>query len=108
MLSFAAPSSEDRTAIEKLCRRVFSNNPDTAYYSQHKELLFFITDLYLPFCNSENGDYSQLLVEGGIMEQPYISCKILDRIKLNYKNHISEVREQKEKELKANQKRGRR
>ena len=62
----------------------------------------------MPFCDSETGDYNHLLVEGGIMDQPYISCKILDLIKLNFKNHIAETREKKMAEMKAKQKRGRR
>lgn len=76
-------------------------------FKQDPSLLFMITDLYLPYCNSENGDYSQLLVEGGISEQPYITYKFMDMIKLNYKIFISEERKKQAEQAKVKAKRSR-
>lgn len=94
--------------IEKLCRRIFNNQPDDKLFSKYPFFCFLIADLYLPYCNSENGDYLNLLVEGGIMGQPYVTYKILDLIKLNYKIYIQEAQEKRAKELKLKQARGRR
>ena len=61
----------------------------------------------MPFCDTETGDYKHLLVEGGISEQPYITYKYLDLIKLNYKLYTAEAREKKAAEIQAKQKRSR-
>lgn len=76
-------------------------------FASDPQLLFLIADVYLPYCNSENGDYQHTLVEGGISEQPYITMKILDLIKLNYKIFISEERKKQAEQAKVKAKRAR-
>lgn len=105
-MSFVLSEAERKT-IEKLCRKVFNNKPDVEFYEQNKELLFLITDIYTPFCNSENGDYHNLMFEGGIMDQPYLTMRTLDLIKLNYKLFIKEQREIQQEQLAAKAKRSR-
>lgn len=70
--------------------------------------MFLIADVYLPYCCGENGDYTQLLVEGAISDQPYMTMKELDVIKLNYKIYISEERKKQAETAKAKAKRARR
>jgi hypothetical protein len=31
----------------------------------------YITDIYLPICNSDSGDFRELPFLGGILDQPY-------------------------------------
>lgn len=89
----------EKKDIEKLCRKVFNNTPDVPYFAKHPRLLFLIADVYLPYCNSENGDYLNLPFGGGIMEQPYMTMKVLDLIRLNYKLYIKEQQDARAKEL---------
>lgn len=77
-------------------------------FKQDPKLLFLISDIYLPYCNSENGDYSQMLIDGSISEQPYMTMKTLDLIKLNYKIFISEERKKQTEQAKVKAKRSRR
>lgn len=70
--------------------------------------MFLISDVYLPYCNGENGDYTQLLVDGAISDQPYMTMKELDVIRLNYKIFISEERKKQAEATKAKAKRSRR
>ena len=64
--------------------------------------------MYLPYCNSENGDYMTPIVDGGVMEQPYMTMKVLDLIKLNYKIFIAEERKKQAEQAKVKAKRARR
>lgn len=94
--------------IEKLCRKVFNNRPDPELFAKHPGILFLIADIYLPYCNSENGDYLNLPFGGGIMNQPYMTMKYLDLIKLNYKLFITEQQKQRMQEMKNKKARSRR
>lgn len=66
-----------------------------------------VTDIYIPFCNSENGDYLTTPFPGSVMDQPYITMRILDLIKLNYKIYIKEQRDLQQEQAMAKAKRSR-
>lgn len=70
-------------------------------FASNPQLLFLIADVYLPYCNSENGDYQFPLVDGSISEQPYMTMKELDLIRLNYKIYISEERKKQAEQAKV-------
>ena len=48
------------------------------------------------------------IVDGGVMEQPYMTMKVLDLIKLNYKIFIAEERKKQAEQAKVKAKRARR
>lgn len=49
-----------------------------------------------------------MLVDGGISEQPYMTMKILDLIRLNYKIFISEERKKQAEQAKVKARKSRR
>ena len=49
-----------------------------------------------------------MLIDGSISEQPYMTMKTLDLIKLNYKIFISEERKKQAEQAKVKAKRSRR
>lgn len=59
-------------------------------FREYGHWLIYITDLYLPIVDSENGDFRQLPFGGSVMEQPYMSMQVLKLIQLNYRKHLNE------------------
>ena len=50
----------------------------------------YITDFYLPICDSDTGDFRTLPFPGGIIDQPYMTMQILKVIQAEYRNHLNE------------------
>lgn len=52
--------------------------------------MLYITDMYLPICDSETGDFRTLPFPGGILDQPYMTMQILKIIQSEYRKHLNE------------------
>ena len=52
--------------------------------------MLFITDVYLPICDSETGDFRTLPFPGGILDQPYLTMQVLKIIQAEYRKHLNE------------------
>ena len=52
--------------------------------------MLYITDMYLPICDSETGDFRTLPFPGGILDQPYITMQVLKIIQSEYRKHLNE------------------
>ena len=50
----------------------------------------YITDMYLPICDSETGDFRTLPFPGGILDQPYLTMQVLKIIQSEYRKHLNE------------------
>ncbi len=50
----------------------------------------YITDVYLPICDSETGDFRALPFPGGILDQPYLTMQVLKIIQAEYRKHLNE------------------
>ena len=50
----------------------------------------YITDIYLPLCDSDSGDFRVLTFPGGILDQPYMTMQVLKVIQMEYRKHIAE------------------
>lgn len=73
------------------------------FYGRYSEELFqeyhrwlpYITDIYLPICDSQTGDLRHLPFEGTIMDQPYMTMQILGVIQGVYRKVANEKAEEK-------------
>ena len=52
--------------------------------------MLYITDMYLPICDSETGDFRTLPFPGGILDQPYLTMQVLKIIQAEYRKHLNE------------------
>lgn len=69
---------------------MFGGRYNEELFREYGHWLIYITDLYLPIADSENGDFRQLPFGDSVMEQPYMSMQVLKLIQLNYRKHLSE------------------
>jgi hypothetical protein len=64
---------------------VFDGRFNQELFEEYKKWLPFITLIFLPLIDSENGDFRHFPFEGSLMDQPYITMEILRLIQLNYR-----------------------
>ena len=50
----------------------------------------YITDIYLPICDSDTGDFRTLPFPGGVLDQPYLTLQILKIIQAEYRKYLKE------------------
>ena len=48
----------------------------------------YITDIYLPICDSDTGDFRVLPFPGGVLDQPYMTMQVLKIIQAEYKRNL--------------------
>ena len=59
-------------------------------FREYSQWLPYIVDLFLPICNSENGDFMTMPFDGSLAEQPYMTMQILLLIQNSFKQMLSE------------------
>ena len=69
---------------------MFKGRYDSELYSEYGHWLGYITDLYLPICDSETGDFRMLPFPGTVTEQPYMTMQVLRLIQMSYRRHLSD------------------
>lgn len=50
----------------------------------------YITDVFLPICDSDTGDFKVLPFPGGVLDQPYMTMQVLKIIQIEYRKHLNE------------------
>ena len=70
-------------------QEVFNGRRNEELFREYGHYLFYITDIFLPSINSDNGDFLHLPFPGSVMDQPYMSMQILKLIQLNYRKVLS-------------------
>ena len=50
----------------------------------------YITDLYLPICDSDTGDFRTLPFPGGVLDQPYMTMQVLKVIQSEYRKNLAD------------------
>lgn len=50
----------------------------------------YITDVFLPICDSDTGDFKVLPFLGGVLDQPYMTMQVLKVIQAEYRKHLIE------------------
>jgi hypothetical protein len=50
----------------------------------------YITDIFLPICDSETGDFRALPFPGGVSDQPYMTMQVMKIIQAEYRKHLNE------------------
>lgn len=73
---------------------LFLRQYDEEIFSEYKEWLYYVTDIYAPIRDSETGDFRHLPFPGSLMEQPYKSLLILKCIQNAYREVCSEKQKQ--------------
>jgi hypothetical protein len=56
---------------------VFKGQYESEIFEEYKEWRHWISNIFLPLINTENGDFIHFPYEGGILDQGYISMEIL-------------------------------
>ena len=74
---------------------IFLHQFDDEIYTDYREWIPYVADIYAPIRDSETGDFRQLPYPGSIMDQPYKTLLILKAIQSAYR----EVAEEKNKAL---------
>ena len=69
---------------------MFNGRRNEELFSEYGHYLFYITDIFLPSINSDNGDFIHLPFPGSIIDQPYMTMQILKLIQLNYRKVLSD------------------
>ena len=82
---------------------LFQKQYDEEIYSEYKEWIPYVVDLYASIRDSETGDFRFLPFPGSLMEQPYKTLLILKCIQNTYR----EVAEERNKQMLENAKKNR-
>lgn len=69
---------------------MFNGRRNEELFREYGHYLFYITDIFLPSINSDNGDFIHLPFPGSIIDQPYMTMQILKLIQLNYRKVLSD------------------
>ena len=59
-------------------------------YVEYGHWLTYITDVFLPICDSDTGDFRTLPFPGGILDQPYMTMQVLKVVQAEYRKHLNE------------------
>ena len=59
-------------------------------FAEYGHWLMYITDVFLPVCDSETGDFRTLPFPGGVLDQPYMTLQVLKMIQAEYRRHLNE------------------
>jgi len=78
-------AEQDKVQVSSLCEEVFAGRYNEDLYREYGRWLPFITDIYLPICDSQSGDFRMLPFPGGVLDQPAITMELLRLIQLNYR-----------------------
>lgn len=69
---------------------MFNGRRNDELFREYGRWLPYIRDIFLPLCNSENGDLISLPFPGALAEQPFMTMQILLLIQNSYKKVLSE------------------
>jgi len=59
-------------------------------FREYGRWLPYITDIFLPICESEHGDLLHLPFPGSLMDQPYMTMQVVLLVQAAYKSALSE------------------
>lgn len=76
---------------------MFNGRRNEELFQEYGHYLFYITDIFLPSINSDNGDFIHLPFPGSILDQPYMTMQILKLIQLNYRKVLADKMEKMKK-----------
>lgn len=69
---------------------MFQGRRNDELYREYGRWLPYITDVFLPLCNSENGDLMSMPFPGSLMDQPYMTMQVLLVIQGAFKKVLSD------------------
>lgn len=50
----------------------------------------YITDIFMPICDSDTGDFRILPFPGGVLDQPYMTMQVLKVVQVEYRKNLKE------------------
>lgn len=59
-------------------------------YTEYQHWLPYITDLYLPCCDTETGDFRNIPFPGSVSDQPYMTMQVMKLVQLQYRMNLDE------------------
>jgi len=69
---------------------VFNGRYDRELYAEYGRWLPYITDIYLPICDSESGDFRMLPFDGPVTDQPYMTMQVIRLVQMGYRKHLND------------------
>ena len=69
---------------------VFNGRKDRDVFREYARWLPYITEIFLPICDSERGDLLHLPFPGSLMDQPYMTMQIILLVQDGYRKVLSE------------------
>ncbi len=78
-----------RREITSLSKEVFNGRYTEELYTEYGHWLMYITDFFLPICDSDTGDLKILPFPGGVLDQPYMTMQVLKVIQAEYRKHLN-------------------
>lgn len=73
---------------------LFLKQYDEEIFTEYKEWVPYVTEMYAPIRDSETGDFRFLPFPGSLMEQPYKTLQILRAVQNEYRTVVAEKNEQ--------------
>ena len=69
---------------------MFNGRRNDELFREYGHWLPYITEIFLPLCNSENGDLLSMPFPGALSEQPYMTMQVVLLIQQSFKKVLSE------------------
>ena len=69
---------------------VFNGRRNDELFREYRRWLPYITDVFLPICDSESGDLRTMPFPGSLMDQPYMTMQIVLLVQEAYRKTMSE------------------
>ena len=69
---------------------MFNGHFNTELYKEYGRWLCYITDIFMPICDSETGDFRTMPFSGPVTDQPYMTMQIIRLVQMNYRKHLDE------------------
>lgn len=89
-MDFEFPNQSETLEIQSLATEVFNGRYCQEIYRDYGKWLPYITTIFLPIIDSEHGDFIHLPLEGGILDQPYMTMSLLRVIQNTYRKILNE------------------
>lgn len=98
--SFSYPSEQERKEIRSVCKEIFNGRKSVEIFRAYHRWIHYVTDIFLPICDGENGNLLSMPFSGSLMEQPYMTFQVVLAVQGEYRAYLSA----KVEKMKAQQK----
>lgn len=68
---------------------VFNGRKSVDIFKEYGHWLPYITDIFLPLCDTETGSLQMMPFPGSLMDQPYMTMQIVYAVQGEYRKHLA-------------------